>query len=102
MREHPGPHAPLHALTDGPVLPVYPIPKRYRIGGIEVWLLQFLRMKEEVADNGRVAGVDRPNRVSGHMLRREAETEVGVDQLPFMTNLLVLVEPFKRAAPRSP
>src|SRR5262245_34837406 len=46
-----GPHAPLHALADAPVLAVHEVPELQRVGRIEARRGQLVRREQEVADH---------------------------------------------------
>ncbi len=91
-------HPPLHRFADGPVLPVYQVPELDGVGRVERQLGHLGGMEEELADEARATGPVRPKIECRHVLGREAEQQVGVDQLPLVADPLVLVQSLERLA----
>src|ERR1700732_4487094 len=98
MLKHPGSHAPLDVLTDGPVLAIHPVPEIDRIGGVEVRALELGRMKQKIAHDSGVTRIAGPDSVCGYVIGGEADQEVRVDQLSLVAHPLIVVEAFERTA----
>ncbi len=90
----------LHGLADRPVLAVDQIPEFGRIARIEVALVDFVGLEQEMAyDVGARRGAWLEDEHRG-VIAGETQEQVGIGELALVAHALILFEGRKRAPPR--
>src|SRR5271170_5580545 len=92
----------LHRLANRPVLAVHEIPELSGVARIEAALGELVRLEQKMAHDVRARGALGLKHEDRRVVAGETQKEIRVDELPLMSQALILVEAREGAPPGGP